>query len=611
MANARRGRRGAPAGAAPQDEQPPKKLNKAGFKVLRKTFGFFKPYAGYFTIGMICLVLGSNMLMVFPYGVGRLLDIASGEEAVEWFLTDVNTIALAILGLFALQAVLSYFRVYLFAIVGEKSIADIRQSLYQRFMSLPMAFYDDRRTGELISRITSDIALLQNTFTTILAELIRQVVVLAVGIGFILFLTPRLTVFMLAIVPVLVIVAMIFGRFIRKLSKRTQDELAKTNVIVEETLSSINVIKAFTSEQYERNRYKGSIQELVKVALLNARYRGGFISFTIVALFGSIAAVIWYGATLVQAGQLSIGDLVAFAMYTLFIAGSVGGLGDIYTQLQRAVGASERVLDILDEDTEMDLGQQEPAPVPSPTVISYQDVHFTYPTRPDQEVLRGISFSIKQGDRVALVGHSGAGKSTVAQLLMRFYNVNKGGILFDGQDIKGFELRAYRHLFGIVPQEVVLFGGTIKENIAYGRPEATNAEVEEAARKANVLQFTNSFTDGLETVVGERGVKLSGGQRQRIAIARAILKDPEILILDEATSSLDAESEHLVQQALEQLMHNRTTIIIAHRLATIRQADRIYVLDQGQIIEQGTHHELLENSQGTYNNLVKLQLQDN
>ena len=591
----------------PLTEEEKRKLNKDNLRKLGGIFKYLLPYKKPFFAGMFCLLVSSLTLLAFPYVASKLIDAATGEGV--WLLQGVNQIALLLLGVLFVQAIFSYLRVYLFAQVSERSMANVRLSLYSRLMSLPMAFYDSRRTGELISRITSDVSLLQDTFSITLAEFLRQIVTLIVGTFIVFFFTPKLAFFMLATFPLLVVLAMLFGNFIRKLSKKTQDELAKSNVIVEETLQSISIVKAFTSELFEIARYRKAQESVVQMALKAATYRGAFISFIIFALFGGIVAVIWYGATLVQEGLMSIGDLVSFVLYTTFIGGSIAGLGDLYGQLQKAIGASERVLEITAMSGESS-GQEPEQALQLNGEVEFRKVHFRYPTREDVPVLQELSFKIKSGEKIALVGHSGAGKSTVVQLLMRFYQWQEGQILADGQNITDFDLLAYRQHLGIVPQEVILFGGTIAENIAYGKPAATEEEIKEAARKANALQFIEQFPEGLKTLVGERGVKLSGGQRQRIAIARAILRDPKILILDEATSSLDAESEYLVQTALDELMQGRTTIIIAHRLATIRKVDRIYVMHNGKIVESGTHEALLSQEAGTYARLVRLQLQE-
>jgi len=411
---------------------------------------------------------------------------------------------------------------------------------------------------------------------------------------------------MLMTFPVLVILALIFGKNIRKLSKQTQDKLAEANVVVEESLQSISVVKAFTNELFEIARYTTTLKEVVSVAIRTARFRGLFISFVIFALLGGIVAVGWFGATLVQANEITVGELFSFVIYMSFIGGSIAGLGDIYAQLQRAIGASERVFEILHEKDERESTGLTVAKLCGE--IEFENVSFSYPTREDFTVLKQLNFRIEQGEKVALVGPSGSGKSTIINLLMRFYPVEFGDVKVDGTSVKEFNLTSYRSNIGIVPQEIILFGGTIMENITYGRPGATIGEIKEAARKANALEFIESFPDKFDTVVGERGVKLSGGQRQRIAIARAILKDPAILVLDEATSSLDAQSEKLVQDALERLMEGRTSIIIAHRLSTIKKVDRIFVIKEGGLAEVGSHQELTQRHNGIYSNLLELQL---
>lgn len=579
-------------------------LNKSGVQKLLGVFRFVLPYRWTFILGLVALGLSSGTLLAFPYFAGKLLDVAQGKK--DFFFTSINQIALALIGILLIQSVFSFIRVYTFTFVSERTLADLRQHVYTKNVWLPLSFFDSRRVGELISRITSDVSTLQDTFTFTLAELLRQLLVLLIGIPVIFILYPKLTIFMLLTFPVLVIAALFFGKFIRKLSKKTQDQLAISNVIVEETLQSIAVVKSFTNELFEVLRYKKSLDEVVKTAIHASRYRGLFISFTIVALFGGIVAVSWYGAYLVQSGEAEVGELFSFVLYTAFIGGSIAGLGDIYSQLQRSVGASERILEILDQPDERSALTQ---PIKLKGTIEFDQVSFTYPTRPDIEVLKKISFKVKPGEKVALVGPSGSGKSTIINLLMRFYPIKSGSIRLDEKDNQTYNLFDYRHNIGIVPQEVILFGGTIRENIAYGKPGASEQEIREAAIKANAWEFIDSFPEKLDTIVGDRGVKLSGGQRQRVAIARAILKDPSILILDEATSSLDAQSEKLVQEALEKLMENRTTIVIAHRLSTIRKVDRIMVIKDGEIAESGSHLELSSLDNGIYSNLLRLQLE--
>lgn len=579
-------------------------LNKSGVQKLLGVFRFVLPYRWTFILGLVALGLSSGTLLAFPYFAGKLLDVAQGKK--DFFFTSINQIALALIGILLIQSVFSFIRVYTFTFVSERTLADLRQHVYTKIVWLPLSFFDSRRVGELISRITSDVSTLQDTFTFTLAELLRQLLVLLIGIPVIFILYPKLTIFMLLTFPVLVIAALFFGKFIRKLSKKTQDQLAASNVIVEETLQSIAVVKSFTNELFEVLRYKKSLDEVVKTAIHASRYRGLFISFTIVALFGGIVAVSWYGAYLVQSGEAEVGELFSFVLYTAFIGGSIAGLGDIYSQLQRSVGASERILEILDQPDERSASTES---IKLKGSIEFDQVSFNYPTRLDIEVLKKISFKVKPGEKVALVGPSGSGKSTIINLLMRFYPVKSGSIRVDEKENKAYNLFDYRHNIGIVPQEVILFGGTIRENIAYGKPGASEQEIREAAIKANAWEFIESFPEKLDTIVGDRGVKLSGGQRQRVAIARAILKDPSILILDEATSSLDAQSENLVQEALEKLMENRTTIVIAHRLSTIRKVDRILVIKDGEIAESGSHIELSSLDNGIYSNLLRLQLE--
>ena len=581
-----------------------RKLSKQNLSKLKGIFQFILPYKGAFFLGTVFLFLSSLTLLSFPYVAGKLIDTAQGTN---WIFTDLNHIAFLLIGILAVQSVFSFFRVWLFAQVSEKSMRDIRLAVYSRLIRFPIRFFDQRRTGELISRITADVGLLQDTFSTTLAELFRQAVTLVAGIIFLFINTPKLTLFMLGTFPILVVIAMIFGKFIRRLSKKTQDQLAEANVIVEETLQSIATVKSFVGESYETERYGKGLKKAVAIALQAASFRGAFISFVIFALFGGIVGVMWYGASLVATGELSVGELVSFVLYTTFIGGSIAGLGDIYSQLQRAIGSSERVLELLEEELEPEQGQ-----IISTLKgeIEFNQVSFAYPTRPEVEVLQEISFHIHPGEKIALVGHSGAGKSTITQLLLRLYEARQGTILVDGHPLNTWQLKSLRSKIGVVPQEVLLFGGSIRQNIAYAKPEASEEEIISAAKKANAWQFISQFPEGLDTLVGERGIKLSGGQRQRVAIARAILKDPVLLILDEATSSLDAESEVLVQQALDLLMKGRTSLIIAHRLATIRKADRILVIHEGKIVEQGTHQELVKNSSGIYANLVKLQFAD-
>ena len=581
-------------------------FNREDLKKLLGIFRFVLPYRLMFITGMVCLVLGSLSLLAFPFLAGKLIDAASGGE--NWITSDLGTIALFLGLVLLLQGIFAYFRVYLFASVNERSMADLRNGLYSKYITLPVSIFDSMRTGEMISRITSDISLLQDSFSITLAELIRQVIILLAGIIIIFVAAPKLSLFTLAILPVVVLLALIFGRYIKKLSKATQEKLSQANIIVEETLQSARIVKAFTNELLEIGRYKKSLNQVVKTALRMAGYRAWFIAFIIFALFGTMVAVLWFGSVQVQQGNISVGELLSFVLYTTFIGGSIAGLGDIYSQVQKAIGASERIIEILNMDGEEVLENPDFNKSQGSGKIEFRNIHFTYPARPDQLVLKGVDLIIEPGEKVAFVGHSGAGKSTIIQLLLRYYNPDSGNIYLDERAIDDIALSEYRNYFGIVPQEIFLFGGSIKENVLYGKPGAGDVEIKSALKKANAWEFVTKLPEQMDTVVGERGVTLSGGQRQRIAIARAILRDPVVLILDEATSSLDTHSEKLVQEAIISLMENRTTIIIAHRLSTVKHADRIYVISEGDIVEKGNHDDLMAKNDGIYAHLAGLQL---
>lgn len=622
-------------GVNPQDK---KKISKEGLHQAYRIFKFTAPYKGIFFLGFIFLILSQITTMSVPLLMGQMVGSILGPKSnasglsslasaspmsgqLQGLLKDgvpklnLDQMTILFLVILAAQAFFSFFRVYTFSRVSERSMRDVRRALYSKMISLPVTFFEKNRVGDLMSRITSDVTQLQDILSVTLAEFFRQIFTLVGGVCLIVYFSGKLTLFMLCSFPFLVVAAIIFGKFIRKNSKRVQDELAKTNVIVEETLQSVNVVKAFTNEQLEVDRYTSSLEKVLTWALKTATYRGSFISFIIFVLFGAIVGVVWYGGHLVQDGELTFDKLLTFIIYTGFIGGSVGGLGDMYAQIQKTIGAAGRILEILEEDSEITIQPQGSSNVIKNVdikgKIEYKNVRFSYPSRPDVAVLKSISLHVKAGNKIALVGYSGGGKSTIVGLLMRYYKLSGGEILIDDKNINDFDLTALRKNIAVVPQEVMLFGGSIFENIAYGKPDATVAEIEEAARKANAYDFIDSFPDKFQTIVGERGIKLSGGQRQRIAIARAILKNPAILILDEATSALDSESEKLVQDALDKLMQDRTTIIIAHRLATIRNVDTIYVLKEGEIAEAGSHDELLLQDEGIYSNLVKMQFENN
>ncbi len=588
-------------------DQPKVRLNRKLLLNSARIFRFIRPYRWSFFLGMLLLSASSLVFMVFPGAAGEMANAAVGKSRFSYTLTEYGLFFLVLL---LIQGLFSFFRTILFARVSEKGMADVRKALFQTLITQEVAFFEQRRVGELTSRITTDVEQLQNVFSVTLAEFIRQIVILIAGVIIIAFLTPELSRIMLLTIPIVVVLALFFGRYIRRISRERQDHLAEANVVVEETLQSFSVVKSFTNEWLEAIRYGKTVDQVVGISLRFARIRGLFFIFIITILFGSIFFILWQGAFLVQAGQIEVGDLFSFILYTGIIGGAIGGLGNLYTALTGAIGATERILEILDQGSEVPLEKVTLQPEDRIRgLVQYQDVHFTYPTRPDVQVLKGINLEIQPGQKVALVGPSGAGKSTIVQLLLQYYDVSRGEIRVDNQLANEYGLLKYRKNIGIVPQEVLLFGGTIRENIRYGNPDATEEQILEAAKQANAWEFIRDFPDQMDTVVGERGLKLSGGQRQRVAIARAILKDPAILILDEATSSLDAESEKLVQEALDLLMEGRTSIIIAHRLATIRNVDQIYVLDQGRIVEQGTHTELSLIEDGLYSNLSRLQFE--
>lgn len=584
------------------------RITKENWKDTLSMLRFMRPYRWHFIAGLIFIALSSITTLSFPYFLKKLIDTAASKEQLTSF--SPNQIALFMLGILILQMCFSFGRVYFFTYSGENALADLRKAVYTRMIQLPMEFFAKRRVGELSSRLSADLSQIQDAMTLMLAEILRGVLTLIVGIGLIFYISHKLTMVMLSVVPVIVIVAVIFGKKIRGLSKEAQDNLANSNTIVQETLQGMANVKAFSNEWFERKRYADSLGKVVHLAIRNGKYRGSFISFLLFALFGTIVFVVWYGVGLMQKGELSFGDLTAFVIYTTFVGGSMAGFADLYSQLQKTIGSTQRVREVLKEEIES-ITIDRTAIQQNDRLfggVEFINVSFSYPSRTELNVLHEVNISSKPGQQIALVGPSGAGKSTIVSMLLRFYQPQLGKILFDGRDSQGLSLSALRQQMAFVPQDVLLFGGTIRENIAYGNPDASLDEITEAARQANAHEFIERFPEGYDTIVGERGVKLSGGQRQRIAIARAILKNPVILILDEATSSLDSASEQLVQEALDNLMKNRTSFVIAHRLSTVRKADKIYVLDKGNIVEAGTHEELIA-QQGLYESLCKLQFE--
>lgn len=584
-----------------ENDLPKAKITAGSVQKATLIFGFAGSHKWKFFIGLIFLLLTGATALAFPKLMGLLIDCVGDRD-----MDRARNLALLLIVILLFQSFFSFFRLSLFVSFTEHTLAALRLALYGNLIKLPMTFFSQKRVGELNSRISSDITQIQDTLTTTIAEFLRQFILIIGGVILLASESLKLTLLMLSVVPLVAVAAVIFGRFIRKYSRSVQDAVASSQVIVEETLQGISNVKAFANEWYEIARYKGKISEIVAIAVKGGQYRGYFASFIIFCLFGSVVAVVWYGVTLSIQGEMSVGQLISFVLYSTFVGASFGGIAELYAQIQKAIGATERVFELLDERPE-NISSIATVSDRISGNVSFTNVQFSYPSRPEIQVLKGVSFSADAGQKIAVVGPSGAGKSTIASLILRFYTIDHGSIMVDNTNINDFELSQLRGNMSIVPQDVILFGGSIRENIAYGKPDATQDEIFLAAKQANALDFINSFPEKFDTLVGERGIKLSGGQRQRIAIARALLKNPAILILDEATSSLDSESEKLVQDALETLMQGRTSIIIAHRLSTIRTADKILVIDNGIVVEQGTHAELIEIDNGLYKNLSSLQ----
>ena len=614
---AKSGRQNSPQMGSENENETVRKFSWKNWGALGKMGKYLRPHAWGYALGILIISASGILTLLVTRlwgqlgGVGTMGDgpaqVESPMQALNIDMTNLSSIGWTILIVLFIQATLSFARVILFARMTEDMMRDMRSDAFEAIVRMPMRFFDTRRVGDLNSRISSDITAIQDIFTTTMAELLRQIIIIIGGILALLYFSVTLTLLMLATLPVMIIAAILFGRFIRKLSKRTQDQVAESNTIVQETLTGIISVKSFANEALELVRYGVSIRDIRTLALKGAIWRGAFASFIILFIFGAITLVIFKGADLMASGGLASEHFFTFLLMTGLVAGSIGGIAAQFSALQKGLGAIESLMELMDEP-------QEPVDTRSETLVDlklegrvqFKNVQFHYPNREDINVLSGVDLDIAPGERIALVGPSGAGKSTIASLLLRFHDPVSGDILIDGESLASFPLTAYRKRVAFVPQEVILFGGDIRSNIAYGKPDATDAEIMDAADKANAKEFIDSFPEGFETLVGERGVQLSGGQRQRIAIARAILRNPDILILDEATSALDSTSELEVQKALDVLMHGRSSLIIAHRLSTIRSADRIAVIADGAIQEWGNHEDLMA-AQGTYFRLVENQ----
>lgn len=582
-----------------------KEKRKGSPRDLLRLISYARPYRLKLAIAFLSLIIASAAALAFPQLVRVIIDAAFVERSAD----KLNGAAFMLIGLFAGQAVFSFLRTYLLSYTGERIVADVRTQVYTHLTSLPVSFFASRRVGELTSRLASDVTVIQTVTTGSLTELLRNTIVLIGGIVIIALTNARLTFVMMGIVPLIIVSARLYGRYIQRLSTRVQDRLAEANSVLEESISAIRIVQSFVREEYERNRYRQKIADSLQLAVKRAMASGGFIAFIILVVYSGIVVVLWVGSRLVVSGGLTAGELVAFVLYTFVVAGSIGGMSELYGQFNHAIGATRRVFELLDTQPEIKDAENAKPLEQVRGHVQLIDAHFSYPDERNLPVLKGVSIDAQAGEIIALVGPSGAGKSTLINLIPRFYDVTEGALLVDGRDVKTVKLADLRRAIGMVPQETILFGGTIRENIAYGKLDASAEEIEAAARAAHAHEFIRDFPDGYDTIVGEKGVKLSGGQRQRVAIARALLKDPAILILDEATSSLDSESERLVQEALDVLMQGRTTFVIAHRLSTVRRATRIVVLDAGRIVEEGTHEKLIELG-GLYKQLYDLQFRD-
>ena len=598
-----------------KEELPKAKFSKKNIKKSLRLFKYLGKTKGIFILGMFFVLATAIVGLYFPLMAGKMFGFF-GQTGMtpEVFKDSVSGTGMELLILLVVQGFVSFGRVYTFSIVTENILKGLRTETFNKLVQMPMSFFSKNQVAELSSRLSTDINVISEAFTVNIAEVIRQTIVGGGGLILLVSYTGwDVAKWFLAIIPPITLVAIVYGRKIRKYSKGFQEKIAESSIIVSEALTGITSVKAFTNENVEINKYGTVTDEIRKYGVKYGIMRGAFFAFIITCVFGSIFFILYQMLLLKNSGKLSPENFGVFMMLSLFVAASLGGLPEQLASIQRALGATDRVFDIIDErNEEINLAHRNNLNLRRVKGdLEFKNIQFTYPTRKDYQVLHNISFHAKAGETIALVGSSGSGKSTLASLALRFYEPNEGEYIIDGKRSTDYELTELRDQMAIVPQDVLLFGGTIRENILYGKPNATDEEVIDAAKQANAYDFIMSFPEKFETRVGDRGIQLSGGQRQRVAIARAVLKNPSILILDEATSSLDSESERLVQEALDKLMVGRTSIVIAHRLSTIKNADKIVVLQKGEVVEIGKHHELIANETGLYHKLSKIQYELN